>query len=225
VNRSQLHEQLNIRLSEPRLNSLFRQVRDRFLPGGFRAHDWPHVLRDLENALEIGLAEEADLEIVLPAVLLHDLGYVTHPESPELHPLHGSRECLAYLDPWTEEQRRHIASCILRHKARFPGFENLEPGTLEEKVVCDADQLDKFGWTGLMQMMKVFVELGMSGKKQYASMEGLAEGIGHQGEIRFYTATGQKLARKRGEPDFLKAKAAFQRELAEYYSWPEELRG
>ena len=37
------------------------------------AHDFLHVIRVTENARHIGLAEGADLDVVLPAALLHEL--------------------------------------------------------------------------------------------------------------------------------------------------------
>jgi len=69
-----IYEELNRRLDEPRLGKLYRAVRSAFNDKNPIAHNWEHVRRDILNAVEIGLEEGADMDIVLPAIILHDLG-------------------------------------------------------------------------------------------------------------------------------------------------------
>src|SRR5947207_648152 len=40
------------------------------------AHNWAHAYRDTLNAIVIGEAEDADMSIVLPAITMHDIGFL-----------------------------------------------------------------------------------------------------------------------------------------------------
>lgn len=40
------------------------------------AHNWSHIYRDTLNAIVIGEAERADMSIVLPAITMHDIGFL-----------------------------------------------------------------------------------------------------------------------------------------------------
>lgn len=216
-----IYAKLNDILSEPRLQTLYRKVESSFKQQDGIAHNWEHVRRDIVNVVQIGLAEHADMSIVMPAMILHDLGYLTHPQDPGNHPVNGSKECYAFLSDWTPEERDKISSCILKHKGKFPGFEHSEPETLEEKVVCDADQVDKFGWVGFMQMMRVYIEHGTKGFKKFNTITGLAKGILAQGIITLYTETGKRMAAMRRHPDFKVVSAELSKELSLYDGWKE----
>jgi len=219
---ARIYEELNHRLEEPRLRKLYQSVRSAFNEKNPIAHNWEHVRRDILHALWIGLEEGADMDIVLPAMILHDLGYVTHSHDPRQHPLHGSRECFRFLNDWSAEDQKRISACILKHKGKYPGFEHEQPQTLEEKVVCDADQVDKFGWVGFMQMMKVYVEYGyLMGLERYKTLAGLAEAMTHIEGVSLYTETGKRLAAARRDPDFLEISRKLSEGLTLYENWEE----
>lgn len=221
MNTKHIYTALTKYLQEPRLRDLYRTVKSLFIEQDAIGHNWEHVRRDIINAVYIGLEENADMEIVMPAMILHDIGYVTHTQEPEQHPVHGSRECYRFLDAWTREQKDRISSCILKHKGKFPGFEHSEPETPEEQVVCDADQVDKFGWIGFMQMMKVYIEHASKGKEQFKTLTGLARGMKNQKAIRLYTKTGKRMAGERRDPDFSKIAETLETELVFYEGWEE----
>ena len=217
-----IYEELDRRLEEPRLQKLYQSVRSAFNEKNPIAHNWEHVRRDIVHALWIGLEEGADMDIVLPAMILHDLGYITHSHDPRQHPLHGSRECFRFLQDWSEEDQGKISACILKHKGKYPGFEHEQPETLEEKVVCDADQVDKFGWVGFMQMMKVYVEYGyLMGLQRYKTLAGLAEAMTHIESVSLYTETAKRLAAARSDPDFLEISRKLVEGLSLYENWKE----
>lgn len=217
MKQTEIHIELKRFLKIPRIDRLYQKTKETFCKDEPVGHNWEHVCRDIINAVEIGTQEKADMDIVMPAVILHDLGYVTHPSAPELHPANGARECYGFLDEWTTVQRDQISACILKHKGKFPGFEESEPESLEEKVVCDADQLDKFGWIGFLQMMKVYIEHGYKGNSRFKTLEGLAEGMMHQKSMVLYTKTGKHLASLRSEPDFTEIAKKVRRELLPYF--------
>lgn len=217
-----IYKELNRRLEEPRLRKLYQSVRSVYNETNPIAHNWEHIRRDILHAFWIGLEEGADMDIVLPAVILHDIGYITHPHDPRSHPVHGSRECFRFLGDWSGEEQEKISACILKHKGKYPEFEHEQPETLEEKVVCDADQVDKFGWVGFMQMMKVYVEYGYRMNIQkYKTLAGLAEALTHIQGVCLYTETAKRLAAARREPDFLEISRKLLEGLTLYENWKE----
>lgn len=222
MDKLKVYKDLTEYLREPRLGSLYRTVKRMFLEQDAIGHNWEHIRRDILNVVYIGRQERADMDIVLPAMILHDIGYVTHPLEPEFHPVHGSKECYRFLDSWTGEQRDIISSCILKHKGKFPGFEHSEPETLEERVVCDADQVDKFGWIGFLQMMRVYIEHATKGKEEYKTLAGLARGMKKQKAISLYTDTGKRMVSERLEPDFNLVAERLEAELLFYEGWGED---
>lgn len=221
MDRQKIYGELNRLLEEPRLRKLYQAVESAFKERDPIAHNWEHVRRDILNAVWIGMEEGAAMDIVMPAMILHDLGYVTHSHDPKQHAAHGSRECYRFLEEWTPEQREQISACILKHKGKYPGFGHAEPETLEEQVVCDADQVDKFGWVGFFQVTKVYVEYGTKGIERYKTLAGLAEAMTHQEAIILYTETGKRLAADRSDPDFMEISRKLTRDLALYEDWQE----
>ncbi|MBI9102723.1 MAG: hypothetical protein JEY99_09920 [Spirochaetales bacterium] len=116
-----------------------------------------------------------------------------------------------------------ISACILKHKGKFSGFSTPEPETREEQVVCDADQLDKFGWIGLLQMLKVYIEHGIKGEKSYKTIHGLAMGIEKQKSITLYTKTGKTLSAETLDPDFSEIAGKIYQELSFYEKWDKKI--
>ena len=218
----QIYTELNRLLSEARIRRLYQKVEQTFNDRSSGTHDWEHVRRVIVNSIPVGLEEHADMNIVMPAVILHDLGHATNPEEPTLHATHGARECYRFLDEWSPDDRDLIAECVRRHKAKWPGFASTEPESLEERVVCDADQIDKFGWVGFLQVIRVYVEMGIIGMEHYKTLAGLGDAISHQGSITFYTEAGKRRAAELADPDFSDIAEKFAEELRLYEEWKEE---
>ncbi len=219
MNQQDVHATLNNMLEQPRLRTLYTTVRELFEAQGSIGHGWEHVRRVTVNAAWIGREEQADLDIVMPAIILHDIGFVTHPDEPKNHPEHGARECRRFLTEWSTEDQEKIALCILKHKAAYPGYNGTEPETLEERVVCDADQIDKFGWLGITQMVKVYAEYGMNGNDKYRRHAGLVDALKHIVEIQLYTETGRRIVAERAEPVHLEAARQLHQELSLSETW------
>jgi uncharacterized protein len=121
------------------------------------AHNWEHIYRDTLNAIVIGEAEGADMRVVLPAIVMHDIGYLYGP--PEGHGPRGADKLPAYLDDagisYPGEEIAKQASCIRTHKG---SMRDEHPDGLEAKVVADADLLEKFGAFGVYQTIRVHGE-------------------------------------------------------------------
>jgi uncharacterized protein len=111
-------------------------------------HDYSHVLQVTEFAIEIAnnIEEKVDPVVVICGALLHDIGRAI---SDEMHGLVGgsiSEELLESL-PLSNEQLIRITKVIVRHTATS----HVAPQSVEEKIVYDADGLDRLGTMGLLR--------------------------------------------------------------------------
>ena len=124
------------------------------LDGREPSHDYQHILRVYRNAMLIGQQEGAIMEILLPAVLLHDL--VVYPK--------GTTESARSSDDSADmaENILHnygypqniidsISYCIRVHSYS----KQLVPATLEGRILQDADRLDALGAIGIARMFSV----------------------------------------------------------------------
>ncbi len=154
------------------------------------AHNWEHAYRDTLNAIVIGEAEGADMAIVLPAMVMHDIGFL-YGATGKTHGSLGAEKLDEYLadgkistDPAKVE---HIRSCIRTHKGSMHGE---QPETLEAKVVSDADLLEKLGPVGVYQSIRTYGEFNYDAArvvKNLSAMDGWA----------FQTNSGRILADER----------------------------
>jgi HD superfamily phosphodiesterase len=183
-------------LKEKRVNDLYCKVKKEFQERGPVGHDWEHIYRAIIHALWVGEAEKADMNIVIPAIILHDIGFL-YDKNPSIHHITGSKNCIKYLDDWNREDREKVSKCILSHKGKIFEFK-IEPKSLEEKVVYDADTLDKCGHIGVYYTSKVMIEFVLSGRKEYESIKKVARICSKFEDIKFYTKTAKRLARKKG---------------------------
>jgi uncharacterized protein len=117
------------------------------LAGDGTGHDWWHVYRVWRMAQRIGRAENADLQVVELAALLHDIAdWKLHDGDSTIGPS-MAREWLISLDlaPATTE---HV--CQIVANISFKGAEVEQPPlSLEGQVVQDADRLDAMGAIGI----------------------------------------------------------------------------
>jgi uncharacterized protein len=109
-------------------------------------HDWWHIHRVWSSALAICAGEKADAFVVQLAALLHDLDDWKFNEGTDEIP-HRARAWLesCSLDPHIIEQ---VCEIILHISFKGAGAEN-EMGSLEGKIVQDADRLDALGAIGI----------------------------------------------------------------------------
>ena len=113
-------------------------------------HDFDHVLRVYSLAERIAQSEDADLEIVRAAALLHDSQGSAPGKEGEARAEHhmASAEFAGEVlqdKGWPTEKIEAVQHCIRAH--RFRGKED-PPQTLEAKVLFDADKLDVLGAIG-----------------------------------------------------------------------------
>lgn len=114
------------------------------LEGEGSGHDWWHIHRVRNNALNIAQAYQVDGFIVEMAALLHDIAD---------HKLHGGDEEIGprmageWLDKneVKESAKKHIL--LIMQEVSFS--KGKVPSTLEGRVVQDADRLDAIGAIGI----------------------------------------------------------------------------
>ncbi len=127
----------------PRANAYFENVAP--------AHDWHHVQRVANLAETLAAEYDPDERILFSAVWLHDIGRGRE-DRDEIDDHAGwgaeeAKEILAEFDA-AEHEIRAIQHCIRAHR-----FSNdVEPETLEAKLLSDADNLDAIGAIGIARV-------------------------------------------------------------------------
>jgi hypothetical protein len=151
------------------------------------AHNWSHAYRDTLNAIVIGEAEGADMKVVLPAVTMHDIGFL-YGSTGKTHGAIGADHVAEYLKEgnieYSSELVAKIADCIRTHKG---SMHNERPESLEARVVADADMLEKFGPFGVYQNIRTFTEFNYP-------LEKILERGTEIFKLTLETPTGQRLA-------------------------------
>ncbi|MCD4646984.1 phosphohydrolase [Bacillus mycoides] len=110
-------------------------------------HDWYHVERVWQNAIQIGLEENADMFVVQLASLLHDIAdWKFHSGDESVGPkvAHDWLESLGVNDKII----KHV--CEIIKTMPFKGAKTSSiMSTIEGKIVQDADRLDAIGAIGI----------------------------------------------------------------------------
>jgi uncharacterized protein len=118
------------------------------------AHDFHHIMRVYKNAEIIGRSEGTDMEVLLPAVLLHDI--VVYPKgSAKSSRSSGESADVAkkILDDYGYPQKKisQICYCIRAHSYS----KKVVPTSLEGRILQDADRLDALGAIGIARTFSV----------------------------------------------------------------------
>nr|WP_227374809.1 HD domain-containing protein [Haladaptatus halobius] len=111
-------------------------------------HDWHHVRRVATLAETLAAEYDADETVLFVAVWLHDIGRGREDRGEiDDHAEWGAREAkriLADFDP-ARETVEAVQHCVRAHR-----FSNdVEPETLEARLLSDADNLDALGAVGI----------------------------------------------------------------------------
>ncbi len=115
------------------------------------AHDFEHVMRVYKNAQKMCKKEKANEKLVLSAVLLHDI--VSHPKSDKRSKnssMESAKKSKPILEKYgfSKEEIIIISDAIRDHSFS----QNKIPGTLEGKILQDADRLDALGAIGIARV-------------------------------------------------------------------------
>jgi uncharacterized protein len=180
------------------------------------AHDFEHILRVMRMAIRLAEAEGGDVEVVRTAALLHDLerhaedsaardgnsGVIDHAEASAF----AAQEFLIASGAEDSFAGR-VAEAIRSHRYRG----TIQPGSLEARILFDADKLDSIGAIGVARAYAVG---GMHNRKLYSEPNSEATAVRGQQKAehtpvdeyyvklrhlhtRFYTPAAQRLAEGR----------------------------
>lgn len=201
-----------------------RSVAAAFFVGARGSHDWDHTRRVCRLCDRMAAAEQADLDVVRIAALLHDIGRARQDASNGsiCHAREGARLAGPIVEnlPLSGRQKKNVLHCISTH--RFRGHR--APETLEAKVLFDADKLDAIGAIGVARAFLFAGEVGARLHNPDVRIESTqpytADDTGYREyrvklckiRDRMVTATGRQLAEARHR--FMEA--YFERFLQEY---------
>ena len=175
-------------------------------------HGFDHVLRVLTVAERLAKELGADIEIVRAAALLHDAsGAAPGPGSSRgAHEQASADFARRELEQegWPKARVEAVEHCIRAH--RYRGRE--APGTLEARILFDADKLDVLGAFGVARTVAyalqagepVFAEPSAMFRETGSSQPGEAHSAYHEYLFklrhvanRLHTAPARRLARRR----------------------------
>jgi uncharacterized protein len=140
---------------------MMKIVRDRI--NNDVSHDFSHTYRVLKLAKRIGLAEGADLDIVVPAALFHDVIVYKGTRKQGDEHKESARMAKRVLSSIREYPKQKIKDVV--YSISVCSFSrNVKPHLLEAKVLQDADLLES---TGAISIMRTFASASSMGKEFY----------------------------------------------------------
>jgi uncharacterized protein len=125
-------------------------------------HDWWHIYRVWQNALYLAREEEADLEVVQLAALLHDIAdwKFQHDQQDA-----GAREARQWLQGQGAPEPLIQAVCLIIEEISYKGAGVPTPmSSAEGRIVQDADRLDAIGAVGIA---RAFAYGGFKGREMH----------------------------------------------------------
>jgi len=135
------------------LSRIYDEVKRRFTGIDDLAHGWEHVKRVYQLAERIAREEGADSFVVGAAALLHDLGRaapagIAHDVAEHHADLSVyAAKVLLREQHVTQERQEAILHAILAHSFS----RDVEPRSLEARIVRDADRIDALGAIGILR--------------------------------------------------------------------------
>ena len=138
-----------------------RAIARRLLETDTGSHGWDHVERVLRLSRHIGTREGADLGVLELAACLHDIGRSAEKASGGriCHARVGAEKAAGILRDHGYDSKtiERVVHCIASHRFRGNGE---RPGTLEARVLFDADKLDAIGAVGIGRAFLFAGEVG-----------------------------------------------------------------
>ena len=141
---------------DPRILRVYLEARRRYGAVRLFHHNFAHVMRDLHRALLIAADQgSVNYDILIPSVLLHDIGFCTADFKKLGHDVAGARLAVEILkdQDYREDECAAIRHCIHAHKGKAE-----LPRTIEAQILYDADVLEKAGLVFLIWGGKIISE-------------------------------------------------------------------
>jgi len=174
---------------DKRIKKLFDIVRP-VLESIGESHGPLHAERVMQFCEELAAEEGANLKILLPAALIHDIGLAFEGSSGTNHSVLGSENCGEYLRlaSYNRDEIIRIKHCIAAHNVRH---ESVEPRTKEARILVDADTRDKVGEDSIPRALKHMKETGKTPKEYADHWIEVRERLCFEG-LLFYTETARE---------------------------------
>lgn len=114
------------------------------------SHDYSHVFTVCRYAIEIAknIDKKVDPFVCIAGALMHDIGKTNRVFS-HIHGLFGGTLAEEFLDGLNVDEK--VRDTITRVVVRHTPSSKIPPVTPEEKIVYDADTLDRLGLMGLLR--------------------------------------------------------------------------
>jgi len=186
----QLYQYLRAtRLMDEKIDSIRRHVEKVFSQPG--SHGLDHVQRVVYLCEVIGREENADMRVLLPAALFHDIARPIEREKGIPHEEEGARMAGDYLRStrYDEERIPKIIHAIRTHRYRS----TKKPESLEAQILSDADKLDAMGAVGIA---RTFIRAGEHHGEIRDAMDHIHDKLLNLKAL-MYTETAKKLAEER----------------------------
>lgn len=113
------------------------------------SHGYEHTERVIQTCISIGNALDADMDVLIPAAILHDIG-----RGNDNHAAHGALMARKILEENGYTKIDEIVHAIEVHSFSAGG----KAKTLEARILSDADKLDAMGATGIYRSSQFGVE-------------------------------------------------------------------
>jgi uncharacterized protein len=155
------------------------------------SHGLDHVLRVEYLCEVIGKEENAEMEVLLPAALFHDIARPLERQTGMPHEEAGARMAEHYLRSirYDEESIRKITHAIRTHRYRSIK----RPETLEAWILSDADKLDAMGAVGIA---RTFIRAGEHGGEISDAVDHMHDKLLNLNGL-MYTETARRMAEER----------------------------
>jgi len=122
-------------------------------PHPSEVHAKDHVLRVLKRCIRLGERLDADLEVLVAAVYLHDLG--RHYVDDKAHGALSAQKAAPVLEriKFPQEKREAVLHAIRVHDIAATPEDRT---TLESRILYDADKVDTLGVVGVLRYIRHF---------------------------------------------------------------------
>jgi uncharacterized protein len=155
------------------------------------SHGFDHVMRVTRLCEFIGRHEQAEMDILVPAALLHDIARPREEKDGTSHEEEGAKIAGAFLfsigyDPALIAP---ITEAVRTHRYRSAN----KPEDLEAKILADADKLDAMGATGIA---RTFMQAGERGGAMQDSLDHIHDKLLKLHD-HLYTNTAREIGRQR----------------------------
>lgn len=142
-------------------DELKKKIRN-YLKGYTACHDYYHLQRVQNYALEIAEKIDCDKDVLRAAALLHDIGYRYHEKDPENHHLYGMKIAKKWLKEidFPQEKIPDVLEAIRLHDNLHWDINGEKTNHIETMIIQDADRIEALGAIGIARLTYYFGEHG-----------------------------------------------------------------